>query len=390
MEVTSNKDESKTPRADVLIPLLFVPGVYLVLIFSAVVALIIGGGLIGIIYYVFAHIFGRIPVGILLLLGLGVLVCFYAVLKGIISTIWRKPKFEPAVLIDLDREPNLKNIITHLCGQMNTKVPKSVIIHALPTFYVQQGSLRVFNGKAKGRTLAIGLPLLYILSTNEFRAILAHEFAHFTGRDTVYSSFVLPVYTGVIAATSQMQSIIESAGEDNDNNSIWMSLPLLIPYYFLNTYLNIFHKKNMKLSKEREFRADDISAKTCGYNSFSNGLKKVVAVSGPFQGIYEYQIIETLKEGKVYNNYYSYFGDNIDKMASLFDESLDTALKRSKDELSSHPTLSERLSSAKKYDEKYEINDETANNLIIDLDSYGNILTDNYTHLVAIINGYTN
>ena len=60
----------------------------------------------------------------------------------------------------------------------------------------------------------------------------------------------------------------------------------------------------MKRSREREKRADRISAYYCGGKSFKNGLMKVVSVSRVFEGYTASRIKELLDEDKVFTNFY--------------------------------------------------------------------------------------
>lgn len=375
----------ETPLSLIILALLFVPGVYIVLILSAALTVAIGAGLMAIIYYICAEWLHRIPVGILFLLGIGILIGIFAVLKGIIQSMWRKPRFEPAILIDINKEPSLNSFIKNLCDLMGTKLPNSIILHSEPTFFVQQGKLDVFNGKAKERVLAIGLPLLSSLTINELRAILSHEFAHFTGRDTLYSSFVLPVYVGTTTASEEMSAVIDSSTESD--NAGWMSIPLILPNLALNLYLRLFHFIDMKISRSREKRADMIAALICGSHSFSSGLKKVVGVAGAFQTVSQSHIVDELKEGKAFINYYKVFRDTLPQLSDLVSKYEKNALSEPESIYDSHPTLNSRLGYIPKIAERY--NDEAlAINLLANLEQYEQTLTENYTQLLATMSGY--
>ncbi len=382
-----SKEVSKpeTPLPLLILALFFVPGLYIVLLLSAVATIAIGASLMGIIYSICTEWLHRIPIGILFLLGLGILIGIAAVLKGIFQSLWTKPRFEPAILIDLNKEPLLTSFIKNLCGLMGTKPPNSVILHSEPSFFVQQGKLNIINGKAKGRVLSIGLPLLGSLTINELRAILSHEFAHFTGRDTLYSSFVLPVYIGTTTASGEMSAVIDSGSESE--SIVWMSIPLILPNLALNLYLKLFHFIDMKISRSREKRADTIAVLTCGSYSFSSGLRKVISVGKAFHTVSQKHIIEGLKEGKAFVNYYNVFHDMLPQLSDLVGDYENKALSESESIDDSHPALRSRLSYIPKIDERFD--DETpATNLLANLEQYEQTLTENYTHLLGIMSGY--
>ena len=62
-----------------------------------------------------------------------------AALKNILKPLWIRPRFEPAILVDLSREKSLTSFIKNLCSSIHTRFPNSVILYAEPTFFVQQG-----------------------------------------------------------------------------------------------------------------------------------------------------------------------------------------------------------------------------------------------------------
>ena len=58
-----------------------------------------------------------------------------------------------------------------------------------------RSSMQTLDEKVlSGRILGRGAPLLYELDTWELKSILAHEFAHFTGKETLYAKRVPPVF----------------------------------------------------------------------------------------------------------------------------------------------------------------------------------------------------
>ncbi len=372
------------PKNLINLSLLFVPGVYIVLFLAAAVNVLIGLGLIYLVLF-FANATNRLPVGILFLLAIGVLYGVYAVLKGLVRTVIRKPSFEPALSVDLSKEAKLKTFIESLCSMMGTGMPESVILHSGPAFFVQQGKLKVFNGTVKGRVLAISFPLLNELTVNELRAILAHEFAHFTGRDTVYSSFVLPVYSGTIESMKEMNAVMR--GTSNSDSAI-ASLPLILPYKGLELYLLLFHKLNMKLSRIREQRADTIAALTCGSKSFSSSLSKVVSLSGVFEGASREHILSGIKENRVFVNYYATFQKDVLPNATDHVKACEKkALEQNEGEYDSHCSLRTRIEYVPNVPEKYS-DEEKALTLLADPEDYGKTLTEGYTQYIAVMNGY--
>jgi len=250
-----------------LIPsLLFVPGLFVVFFLAAALILISAGVVLWVLQAI-----GFIPVYVVLLTGIGALIGLYAVANGLYRSVFRPPGMAPALILDMAREPALSAFVDELCEKMGAIRPDYVLLHLLPTFFVAKDKINTFNGQATGRILAIGAPVMGDLTYDEFRAVLAHEFAHFTGRDTLYSTIVSPVYFSTAAACGQMRAVFSGKGL----GAVVMSIPMIIPYFLLSAYLNLFRLIDSAFSRSRETRADIVAASIAGKQPFSTALIKV-------------------------------------------------------------------------------------------------------------------
>jgi Zn-dependent protease with chaperone function len=312
--------------------LLFVPGIYLVLILSAFLPI----GLWLLMINTLSENTLRNSRSFTSLLGLGAVFAIYGCIKGIWITFFKVKNFQPAINIDLGNELKLKSFIQEICEQTGSDFPNSVIIHSEPTFFVQSGNISLLNGQYQGKILALGLPLLGGLTENELGAILTHEFAHFTGNDTVFSLRVLPVYISTNTSISYMKEKIESS-------SFPMAIALSIPLAILKSYVFIFRRIDMYISRSREKRADWIAAKICGTEVFSSALKKVIGISEFFQYTSIEDNIQILKDNKQYVNYYKFFRDKYCYKPEYYSKFISKAFNVMEDANSSHPTLKTRL-----------------------------------------------
>ncbi len=365
-----------------LLGFFFVPGAYFILIFSALLSLATGAAIFSGIYYLFKEL--KLESGaniIFVLLFLGTLIGLYAILKGIICSFYRKPDFEPALKIDLNEEPELDSFIRTLCRKMNTKPPQHVIFHSQGKFGVFQGKTWTFDGIVRGRNLLMSVPLLSVLTINELRAILAHEFAHFTGRDTLYASIILPSYISIQTASEEMSRITERTA--NDLFSILMAIPLTLPNKALRLYLKIFHIIYMKISRTRERRADILSAETCGSESFSKGLTKASGVASYFDEICSDDIMTMLKQEKAFVNYYNEFRNLLDQHPGMLERLSEMHHNEVVDKHDAHPSIQKRLS-AIPYEKEQFADFSLARGLIRNIESYEQKLTEYFTQLLSI------
>jgi hypothetical protein len=126
---------------------------------------------------------------------------------------------------------------------------------------VTEHSVKVSESVYQGRTLFISLSLLKMLTRGEAEAVLAHELAHFSGEDTLYSQRISPLlgkYVHYLEALHQGS----------------ISLPV---FYFMLFFWNIYQLALGKLRRAREFRADRIGAEFTSPREASQALVKITA-----------------------------------------------------------------------------------------------------------------
>lgn len=353
--------EPQISKKKIFASLLFVPGVYLMIIVSTLLIVLIGCGLILFINYLINKFVGEMGfanLAIYLLAALpffGILIGLISSVIAIVSTLFRTKHFEPAILINHSDHPKLHNLINELSKQMNTKMPDSIILHIKSNFFVSNGKIRVFNGVAKGRILSISLPLLNVLSINELRAILAHEFAHFTGRDLFYSRIVLPVYKGAATYLDYISSVFNY----NGRHLGIISVPMILPNLLMKYYLRIFHKYNMSMSRDREYRADYIATLICGNEIVKEALCKIVSHGDVYDRLIDEHMSEKIVHGFEFENYFNHYREYIGDYTKYIDESLVEALKANEDEYHSHPSFLNRILNLPNVETKYDENEKS-------------------------------
>lgn len=173
------------------------------------------------------------------------------------------------------------------------------------------------------------------LSIGEFKSVLAHEFAHFSGYDTLYSTFVYPVYLSLQTALNILN---ESSSEKSESiGTAVFNLLLLLPKFILGVYLNYFSIIDMSLSRSRELRADWVASKFYGSNVFSSALKKIVSVSTHYnEAAYDLAL-------NAQDNFFEHYQICLNKDKEKIEEYANNEMKQEGEIFDSHPTLYERL-----------------------------------------------
>ena len=165
---------------------------------------------------------------------------------------------------------------------------------------------------------------------------LRTKFAHFTGRDTVYSTQIAPVYasltSGIHAIKSEMDWSIKG---------IVLILPMLITI----AYHGMFRILDSTISRRRELRCDEIASEVYGQDHISDGLLKVVGYGTLLSGNIDGQFVSLLRENRTFQNYpewFSYFTRE-ESSRSAVSRILSLAAAAKTRAADSHPALGARL-----------------------------------------------
>lgn len=97
--------------------------------------------------------------------------------------------------------------IEDIAASLDEPVPREVyLIGPVNAFVADRGGLL---GLGNRRMLAIGLPLLSLLTVSEFRGVLAHEFAHYYSGDTRMGPWVYRTQSAMIRSFQNIGSLRE-------------------------------------------------------------------------------------------------------------------------------------------------------------------------------------
>ena len=370
-------DTPAIPRRLFAAAWLCIPGVYAVLVLCYASMIAIGAGVMFGLWFIIDRWLQWIPPVALLVPGVGMIVSFSFAVAGTVRAFRTAPRFAPALLVDLNKEARFGAFIADVSTTiMKTAPPDVVIFHAEPVFFVERGTLRVFNGEARGRILAVGLPVLSFISVNELRAILAHEFAHFTGDDTAFSMTIMPVYTRLATRIEAMGTILGAGRQDpaSRRNVGCAGLALILPWFTLNVYWTLFHRLNAKISRFRERRADMLAAEACGSEALKTALGKVNAILGRFSEVFEATFLNKVRDGQTLLNYCSALREAMPIVDGPVPDQTGNRGPEAGSADESHPRLQERLDSVPGVVERFS-DRQAAQELIGNLSDYEREMT---------------
>lgn len=263
---------------------------------------------------------GRIPVKLVILIVVVAGVSLWSMVK---SLFIRVRDDDPGMRLDLTKEPKLRALLDDVAQRIGTRPVDNVYLTPGTDVAVMERG----KGKTKERCLILGVAAMDGFALRPFKAVLGHEYGHFSNRDTAGGAFALAVRNSLSATAV---ALVEGGA------AAWYSPAWL----FVNGFHRVFMRISQGASRLQEVLADRWAVFAYGADAFERGLRHVVERSIRFDA----HVGVTLKEvvdGKVpLSNLYTYTpaaaGEDV---SSAIEESLN----RKASHYDSHPSPTERF-----------------------------------------------
>ncbi len=300
--------------------LINIAGVYyyisLPIILILVVVLVVGA------FYVCLMV-GAIPIKLLLLLLIGGGISIFSMIR---SLLVKSNYGDPGRELTLAEAPGLFALTKEVADTMNTRPIDEIRITAETDLAVyERGSWRQKLQDKGKRILILGTGVLKDFEQNDFRAVLAHEYGHFSHRDTAGGAVALSVRKDM----SKYGYALYMAGQ-----AVWWNLA----FQFLRLYDFIFKRISNGSTRLQEVLADRVAAQTYGSETFKSGLTYVIKRNVEFVKLAQYEIEDARKTKRPFNNLYELTGTN-----KSVDEELSKLLNRKTDNNDTHPSPVDRF-----------------------------------------------
>jgi Zn-dependent protease with chaperone function len=315
----------------------------------------------------------RIPVQLLVIVVLTGLGMAWAVLKSVFAShgsggfgIRKTP----------EDCPRLTAAIREVAGRTDTAPMDEIYLAPGAAIGVHQegrGPFGMFG--VKRRVLTLGLSTMSALTVSELKAILAHEYAHFSHQDTYYSRFIHQVTLSIQQALSGMAG---AGGRLNYVNPF---------FWFFWLYYHAYSMLACGFSRSREFLADRMAVRLYGKEAFISSLTKVATEGMMFEGMMFQNVDSLLAEGKAFENIYESFRDFHAQNVSSEDRlKMYRALLEEKPSwFATHPTFQERMRAVTPFADLPPQEPQPANSLFEDPAAIEKELTDYLTQYVAFV-----
>lgn len=299
-------------------------GWHVLRIYGALQVVVQGALLVALSFWVTALWLHKYSPKLILMVAIVAVLAVGALILAMFKRLNMTNELEGAVLAPEIAAP-LWDQLRAICARVDTAPPDQIVAGIDDNFFVTEQPVTVGGKTLSGRTLYVSLSLLKQLNGREAEAVLAHEMAHFSGQDTVYSKKISPL----LMRYGNYLEALQRGG---------VTLPV---FYFMLCFRALFELSLRRLGRQREHRADRIAAETTSPQGFAAAMLRIVAYSKYRrkieEGLFEAErALETADIGRQVELGFSAY-------ATAFASDPELGSEETPHPFDTHPPLSQRL-----------------------------------------------
>ena len=289
----------------------------------------------GAIFYAFFAL-GQIPVRVILIVATIAFYTLYAIVRGLFTRVKDE---EPGRYLPREEAPQLWSLTEEVAQRVGTRPVDAIYVAAGAEIAVTErgGFWKKLRGSGQ-RCLILGLGDLPGLPLSQFKAILAHEYGHFSNRDTAGGNLA----GQVVASLHHMAYRLASSGQARWYNPAWL---------FINGYYRIYLRITLGASRLQEILADRFAAMAYGTRNFVDGLTYVVRQSLLFDKQITLEVQHAAQHRRALHNLYTLPPLDPGPYAEELDSELEKVLNRPTSPYDSHPALQDRIRFLQRFDD---------------------------------------
>ncbi|MFL6240503.1 MAG: M48 family metallopeptidase [Actinomycetes bacterium] len=230
-----------------------------------------------------------------------------------------------ALEVDRDAEPTLWAFVDDIADTLHTRTPDRLfLVPDVTAAVVEVGGLR-----QRPRTMLIGCGLLEVLTVEELRAVLTHEFGHYVAGDALLGGIT---YRGHVAIERTIQGLADQ--------------PALRRIYA--GYGAMYQRITMAVRRQQELAADALAVRIAGRDALTTALQQVHAGDAAFRMFIEQYVDPAwelaLRPDNLYDGFRAFLADphRQVELAALRHDFAARSVRR----FDSHPPLGERIRAA--------------------------------------------
>jgi Zn-dependent protease with chaperone function len=268
-----------------------------------------------------------VPVRLALILGVALVYTLVAIVR---SLFIRYRAEEPGRPLTRDEAPALWALTATVADRLGTRPVDAIFVTPGAEIAVTErgGLLKELRGKGQ-RCLIVGLGALPGMTVGQFQAILAHEYGHFSNRDTAGGQMVRQV----MISLHNLAYGLAASGQATRINPVWL---------FVDGFHRIFLRITLGASRLQEILADRYAVLAYGVTDFTAGLTHVVRQGLTFDLQVQQEVGSAHHQRRRLQNLYA-LPPVPEGRQSVLETRLDEALTRTTSPYDSHPAIKDRL-----------------------------------------------
>ena len=355
--VAVSENFKKTTQKAIFAIILFII-VYLVLLTFSIVGTCIS-------VYLAISLVVSIPNTATIICGIGIVIMCFLILLFLIKFAFKRHTFDRSEYIEITKvdEPELFELIREIVDKVGTHFPKRVYLSAnVGAFVFYDSSFWSMFFPIK-KNLAIGIGLVNSVTKDEFKAILSHEFGHFSQKTMKIGSYAYNlnhIIYNILEDNDSYNDIIGKLGGIHTIINLFILVAIKIVkgiQWILRKLYNIVNLSYMGLSREMEFNADEIAATITGSEPLVTSLLRLDLAEKSYHSIIDFYSNKVEHSEKTKNIYpqhhfvmqYSASLDDLPIEYNLPQINLENLNKYDKsklvikDQWASHPRIEDRV-----------------------------------------------
>lgn len=341
--------------------LINVAGIYYYISLPIVAFLVIA--ITGSIVYAFLMI-GRIPIKLVLILVIAAGVTIFKMIRSLFIKIESE---DPGRALREEEAPELWNLTREVAASVNTRpIDEIRITPGCDLAVYEKGSFREKASDRAKRILILGVGVLNDMKLNAFRAVLAHEYGHFSHRDTAGGDVALRVNQDIAKFAYAMAL---------SGQAVWWN----VAFQFLRAYHFIFRRLSHGATRLQEVLADRVAARNFGAESFEEGLRHVIRREVEFNFAASKEIELAQLNGRAIANLYHLPSVKGTQHESQIDQQVQDIITQPTSEDDTHPCPMDRFRLAARIVTRGLL---PANGLVWDLFANRETLTEEMSELI--------
>lgn len=327
------------------------------------------------------------------LIGMGVFILIF-----LVKFIFNFQKNDTSAYVEIKRntEPELFKLIDDVVNEVGTEQPKKVFLSNDVNAFVNYNSTFWSMFLPVKKNLTIGMGLINTTTVSELKAILAHEFGHFSQKsmkvgsyvnqankmiyDMLYNNKDLTDYMDKFASAHAIIAIFTKF-------AVWFIMGI---QWILAKFYDFLYLKHMSLSRQMEFNADAIATYVVGSGVKSASLLRLDLSDAALGNSLNFYLDKNINADtkNIYQNqttllhYLSKENNHEVKnnLPYINENELDRYNKSKlqiENQWASHPTIQQRITAIKKLNIPSEnIDNRLAKNIVKQFNQYAEKFTD--------------